>query len=470
MTDRWGIAARTAGALCVVAAATGVGVQHPPIGSTLITLIVLLYLTRRLDGWRRLFAITITLLVAATSTQPQLAAGSFYLRYAALGLLVVLTFAASPSRPQSRSGLPAQVLIGALWAAAALATLSSMWSVSPTHTLQQAAAMLLFVALIHGLVLRRWVDRSRIAGDLGVAYVVLTVSIIVSLAAAFGGVDSAWAFDGRLQGIYANPNLTGLLCAVTLPLGWAVYRQTRRRPVLLGFVPVAVALVLTESRTALLATVVGAVWAIARHGAGSVARLAGASAAVVGVSYLAGATALVVQAEWVGSLTQRFTDPAGGDYSSGRTGAWHAAVQLWGDQPVVGYGYSAGPRLFELTRGADLFGSAVNYVHNSYLQWLLELGLVGAVPLGAALTVCMWVVLRAPLAGVGGGLVWLVAVGLLVQVTESAMFGLGQPYPYVFWLAVAAAATRPLSGRHRAAGGAAGLHGAEVGRVPAGAS
>ncbi|MEU1399475.1 hypothetical protein ABZ403_25855, partial [Micromonospora zamorensis] len=41
--------------------------------------------------------------------------------------------------------------------------------------------------------------------------------------------------------------------------------------------------------------------------------------------------------------------------------------------------------------------------------------------------------------GADAGLVWLVVTGLLIQVTESAMFGTGQTYPYVFWTVVAAA-------------------------------
>jgi O-antigen ligase len=79
----------------------------------------------------------------------------------------------------------------------------------------------------------------------------------------------------------------------------------------------------------------------------------------------------------------------------------------------------------------------VSVVHNSYLQLLLELGLAAVAPLALLLLAVGRVALRAPVRRADSGLVWLVVTGLLIQVTESAIFGTGQTYPYVFWFVVA---------------------------------
>ncbi|MEU4714746.1 O-antigen ligase family protein [Micromonospora purpureochromogenes] len=439
MMNRWAVGALFIGAACLVAITTGYALNNPVIAVIASLAAVAAYLSLRLDGWRRLFAITVILLLCASSNIPALVELSFYPRYVAVACLVAWTFLEHGSgRANRRPNHWSQLLVGALWGAAGLATLSSIWSLTPLHTLQQGIALLLLAALVHALILRRWTDQTRIAKDLGTASALLSVSFTVSLVYGFSGGTLGWSFSDRFQGFYANPNMLGIMCALAIPLGWTVYRQSRRRVHLLGIAPAVLALALSESRTALLATLVGAAWVVFRHGIGPLSRIAGLAALAVAMVYFFNAASLITGSPWVRELTARFTDPEGGDLSNQRTEAWQAAVDLWKTRPSLGFGYSAGSHLFEQTREDELFDVSINLVHNSYLQWLLELGVAGGSLLILLISACTWAVVRASVAGINSGLVWLIVTGLLIQVTESAMFGLGQPYPYLFWLAAAA--------------------------------
>ncbi|MGN9777931.1 O-antigen ligase family protein [Micromonospora sp. H33] len=190
--------------------------------------------------------------------------------------------------------------------------------------------------------------------------------------------------------------------------------------------------------TALLAVAIGGCWALARGGLPATARAIGIAVPVALTTYFLGGFDHLRNAGWVDSLAGRFITPDGSDVLTHRPVAWQLTTDLLGARPAEGYGYAVTGSLFEAIRQSDFFDFPVNSVHNSYLQWLLELGVVGGPALLLVVAVCLWAVIRGRLAGIGAGLVWLVVAGLLVQTMESAMFGTGQPYPYVFWLGVAA--------------------------------
>jgi exopolysaccharide production protein ExoQ len=447
VVDRLGLVALLVGGACLTALTAAFAVDDPLIAAGVTVLLVALYLTRRLDGFRRLLAVATLLLICASSNVPSLVSFSFHARYLAVGCLVVWTLIVRSHRIR-RADHWTRLFVTALWATAGLAMLSSVWSITPLHTLQQAIALLLLAALAHAVLRRRWVDPAAVAGDLHVVYVVLSMSVVVSLALGIVGHPSATSFNDRFQGLYANPNMLSIICALTIPLGWAIYRQSRKRTQLLGIVPAVIALPLTESRTALVAVLVGALWTVLRHGVGPLARLATLAVAGVGFAYLFNMVPSVVGSSWVQTFAARFTDPDNGDLSNGRTQIWQAAVELWQSRPTLGFGYASGIYLFEETRHDGFFDVSVNLVHNSYLQWLLELGVIGVAPLLLLLLAAVRAVLLAPMSALNSGLVWLIVTGLLIQVTESTMFGMGQPYPYVFWLAVAGVLVGTRSGRH----------------------
>ncbi|MGW0213430.1 O-antigen ligase family protein [Micromonospora chokoriensis] len=447
MVDRLGLVALVVGAACLTAVTTALTVDKPIVAAGVAFLLVALYLTRRLDGFRRILAVATLLLIFASSNMPSLVSFSFYARYVAVGCLILWAFN-SRRRTTRHTDSRAKLFVGALWATAGLATLSSVWSISPLHTLQQAVALLLLAALAHVLLRRRWVEPGAVAADLHVVYVLLSLSLVVSLGYGITGAAAATSFNDRFQGVYSNPNMLSIICALTIPLGWALYQQSRKRTQLLGIAPAVIALPMTESRTALIAVVVGGLWVVLRHGAGPVARLLVVTVGGVGLAYLFGVLPSVVGSTWAQTFAARFTDPDNGDLSNGRNQTWQAAVELWQSRPTLGFGYASGIHLFEQTRQNGFFDVSVNLVHNSYLQWLLELGVIGIAPILVLLFVALRGVLLAPIGALNSGLVWLIVTGLLIQVTESTMFGMGQPYPYVFWLAVAGVLVRTSSARH----------------------
>ncbi|MEU6204053.1 O-antigen ligase family protein [Micromonospora musae] len=444
-----------AAGLVTVGTAAGYAGSKPALAAVIALGALIALSARRLDGWQRVYSVTVVLMLCAASNVEVLTRFSFHARYVAVTALVVWTFVTgTQGRRSLRSlGRPARWLIGGLWAAAALAVCSTAWSVNRMETLQQSIALGLLAALVHAMITRRWADPRVIGKDLGIAYVLLVLCFTASLAYDVLGGENSRTYGGRLQGIFANPNTLSVLCAMSIPVGWSLYRRSQRPLALAGIVPAVVALVLSESRTALLAVAIGGFWVLARSGLGAMVRCVCAVALTVTALQLFGGFGLLRGAEWANGLADRFTAPEGGDVSNGRIFAWQLTLDFWEARPGVGYGYAAGPSLFESTRQSDFFDFQGNSVHNSYLQWVLELGLAGAAVLLLLGLACLVVVFRGNLHGVGSGLVWLVVTGLLVQLTESAMFGTGQPYPYLFWLAVAAALAhtghvRPAGPRH----------------------
>ncbi|WP_420118026.1 O-antigen ligase family protein [Micromonospora sp.] len=441
MGNRVGQLCLVVGAVLAVVVTTVASVTVPliAVGAVALLLLALFALAQQMDGWRWLLGLTMALLVCASSKLPGLVEASFYPRYAAVAALIVWALGA-PGRTVAQVDPWTRLLVGALWAMAGLATVSFTWSVVPLETLQRGVALLLLAALVHVLVRRRWPDRAVMLADLRMVYLVLSGSALISLGVGFtdGTLVAALSRTDRFEGLYNNPNMLSIVCALTTPLGWAVYRQSRRRVELLGMVPAVACLLLSQSRTGLIAVLAGACWVVLRNGLGRVVRLGAGLAVGLLVAYLFNLLPVLFTGPWVRQLMLRFTDPTGGDLSNGRTEMWQATVDLWWqNRPTLGFGYASRNHLFALASLDESFGTGVSVVHNSYLQLLLELGLAAVAPLVLLLLAVGRVALRSPVRRADSGLVWLVVTGLLIQITESAIFGTGQTYPYVFWCVVA---------------------------------
>jgi O-antigen ligase len=63
---------------------------------------------------------------------------------------------------------------------------------------------------------------------------------------------------------------------------------------------------------------------------------------------------------------------------TGRLTWWEAALQAWAEHPWTGYGYGAGGRFVAL---ASTGANRTSNVHNGYLETLVGVGLIGAIPL-----------------------------------------------------------------------------------------
>ena len=124
--------------------------------------------------------------------------------------------------------------------------------------------------------------------------------------------------------------------------------------------------------------------------------------------------------------------------SSGRSQAWAGALHTWERRPVAGYGFGTEERAF--VDRYYFFDSGLP--ENSYIGALLQLGLVG---LALLLTAALWALRRFRLSPPAAALL---AGGLVLGVTQSYLFAVGNDATIPVWLAwfmLAAAAAR--SGR-----------------------
>jgi exopolysaccharide production protein ExoQ len=404
---------------------------------------------RHLDAYRVCLVITITLLICSSSSQAALVHVVFYPRYVAAALLAYFALRSEPLSASGRGGvsLTGRRFLGALTAAVAIGFLSTVWSAAPWITFQQSIALALLVATMRGLVVRRWPGGHRMIGDLTVLHVVVTAGCVLSLIVVLVQHAGGWSLAARTGGVFDNPNFLGFFSALGVPLAWGLFRATRRRAYLLGGAAAAVCVLLSQSRTAALSVLIGAVWLVIRRGPQM------AVAVMVGLAYAAAVVVLGgmgIVATITGPIVARFaTAGEPGGMLTYRTDAWHDAWSQWALEPLVGYGYSAGPAVFSASRADGLLTFDADLVHNSYLQWFFETGLVGLMPLTVLVAVCVSLVCRTDSTSLGAGLVWAIVTGLCVQLTESAMFGTGQPYPLMFWQCVAAACALTPPGRVR---------------------
>jgi O-antigen ligase len=403
-------------------------------------------------AWRWAYSITLALMLSAASSQPILRTASFYPRYAALALLAVITFQGHRQGKVTVKlmAYPARLLTHGMFLAAAIAALSTAWSVDLLMTAQQTIALTSLAVTLYALVSRRWADRDAVTGDLAVAF--WTLAAFFSLGLAGGsvgltGTQSAAGFDGfelidfRFQGLAANPNMLAILCTPVIPLGWYLYRRSHSVWYLAGTTPAVVSLLMSQSRTGVLAVSSAGLLILLRRGHRTFLRSTIVAGISVSLGYLSGIAQKIGSSNLVSEFTARFESSAGGGALNGRAQAWAETISLAWERPATGYGYAAGPSLFQQLRASGDLAFGRDVVHNSYLQWILETGVLGLPALAAVTFACVvgaWSASKSPETA---GLAWGLIAGLLMQGTESAMLGTGQAYPIVFWVMVAAAGT-----------------------------
>lgn len=322
---------------------------------------------------------------------------------AKLGAVVVLAAWLTRSAFAARQRIAPTPIAWAL-GCAALALLGGLaWSTDPRHGLDLALGFSLLAGLC--LVLNQLVDLRRLRPALvatGWVYVcVLAASLALAWWAPSGG--------GRFTGFSLNPNEWALMVVVPLCPFIAIFRAERGWVAALGIgaavLLAGASVVATESRAGLVALIACApviAWIAGRRlalaGAGLVVVAAVVAALTVDLSSLTDRLAALV----AGGLME--LDGSVRDRAIAQRVAWQAFV----DAPWLGIGAGA----FD-DRSLVLSGGQIDIgTHNTYLQILAELGLVGAaafatVPIAVVGTI-VGVLRRAP-----GPLLRGLAIGLL---------------------------------------------------------
>lgn len=297
--------------------------------------------------------------------------------FVAYGLIGLAAAAVCRSRPWNVRPLAATLLVClVVWA-----MLSVTSSYEPELTYRRLAAT--------GLLLLGSVGFARMLRPnelLAVSLVTFALFVANSLLLDLGAGGRPWDSDYRFAGTL-HPNIQaaycGLLClaAFSQPVGFGQRWITRS---LLAFG--LVMLVQTQSRTAVLAVLIGLmmVFLVRLRPAFRWAAGAGlASLASLGVMVIAslgdGGRAQLRDAMLLGR-----TEQAGS--LTGRVPLWEQLSEYLWDRPLTGYGYET---FWTPDRIADVMKTqewALQSAHNGYLDFTLQLGLVG-LALGVALVI-----------------------------------------------------------------------------------
>lgn len=210
----------------------------------------------------------------------------------------------------------------------------------------------------------------------------------------------------RLQGVMGHPNALGPVAALGLVL--TVWRRKQRLAV---GIPFLVALVATDSLTAILAVPVAliALWYFS----------APYRSPRIGWILVACATIVSVAAPFLpGANSDQFPIAESLMTLTGRTTAWTHAVDAWRRSPVVGNGPTVFGEGFREISGLTWFGHA----HNQFLQTLAEAGLVGLTLL-IALVVVLFRKALVVADNTAGLSVAIVSIFFLRMLTETPLRG-----------------------------------------------
>jgi len=231
---------------------------------------------------------------------------------------------------------------------------------------------------------------------------------------------------GQLSGLTPHPNALGPLAATALVLELAPLG--RRRLWLVHVAAAFTVLMLAQSRTALIAAVLGLMFLRSTHRSIRPMRWIAAGVAMVGTG------ALLLSPPLAGLMTQAFT---GGDLQTlnGRTAVWRYAYNQFLADPIVGFG----PNLFD-TNGpeaaAGAFPTWAGQAHNQILQTLGETGVIGMVAVTAF--VCFLLATAAKrsivLAGISSALVAILLTRFATEAPLATIGGYDASFALLFFL------------------------------------
>jgi O-antigen ligase len=208
-------------------------------------------------------------------------------------------------------------------------------------------------------------------------------------------IDTATQTDGRLQGGAGDPNYLAAGLIPALILAAALFATTRNAGARLGLAAVmavlAVGFAATESRGGLIAAIVlvPSAFVLYKRRRGAVVAVAALMVTLTGLAFAA------TPGSW-----ERITNFDGG--GNGRSELWGVGWEITKEHPFVGVGlnnfraesyrYVRRPGNLEYV---DLIAEKPKVVHNAYLQFLVEAGIVGLALFVAVALACLAAAWRA---------------------------------------------------------------------------
>jgi len=187
--------------------------------------------------------------------------------------------------------------------------------------------------------------------------------------------------SGRFTGWVDNPNTLAMLCLPLFP--FLLLYSIKNKSISIGSPRVLLAMLafiimLTGARSVLAASVVATI-VIVSYQKGGKDRLV--------LLAILGALAVTFVGFEIQSFVENFsTFQRSGDLAlSGREKVWALAIMLIDQNPYFGYGFDSEGALIKQYHEL-LLGHQGKVIHNSYLSYVISIGLIGAIPL-------VWIIL-----------------------------------------------------------------------------
>ena len=305
---------------------------------------------------------------------------------------------------------------------------SAVVAKASSGTYEQWGLLVLIIAFLLVTIAKRWHQETLIRKDMVSVFAALTLLNVAGIVAKFAGL--AWATDpdfGRFRGIFSNANYAGMTASLGIAL--AIYLVPTRPAgrgkfwYLFSLSVFIIALMLSGSRGSMLALGIGIVaWLVSRHGAKYIIP---ACLFLVPLGAIAWWAFPSFTEQIQASFDRTFQRS---DITSGRSDIYYLLLDIWRENPIFGIGYRA-------TEELDVTGGLT--AHNVYLSMLVETGILGF----SAFALVILVILRAGRKRKTMSLFVPAFVILIVEVTESSLFGFGGPTALAFWMILGAYAS-----------------------------
>jgi exopolysaccharide production protein ExoQ len=271
--------------------------------------------------------------------------------------------------------------------------LSITWSIDPGLSVRRVVYLFLMLLFSAGCAVRMSpFSLSAFAASIPAAAIVPGV-----LAELAYGKFRPFSGGYRFMGTAVHPNVEGATLAVAFVIfcwmSWLT-RSTLRKVYLASTIYVGVFLVMTGSRTSLIAAVLG----IAVSGCLVFARdHRHLAASAVGCLCLAFAGGLAMYA-WLSpqsskpllaSMVERASDSSDTSSLNGRTSLWETLGVYIAERPWRGYGYGSFWTPQHIEDVSQEEGWAIEEAHSAYLDQLLAIGILGVVAYILLLVSCL---------------------------------------------------------------------------------
>lgn len=278
--------------------------------------------------------------------------------------------------PVLASPIPALfVLLGGL------AFLSAAWSLTPAYTLASAMGFMAYLFLAAMVVRDLSLDRTIL-----VILSCLSAFVVLSMIGGILTPDISWMppsveeTEYRLQGYAGHPNglgqITGIFMIFTII---AARRRLISRGTLVILMSTAIAVISLAGSRTILGAVLFAWLVVALRGGRYAFPMIFTGVILLGAVLLMAGMGMLADLEVLFSGLSRTGSPNEIMTLTGRTEIWTVALEKIAQRPLFGWGYNATEALISGSFGKAFYGNPVN-AHNTYLQLLLSLGMIGAAP------------------------------------------------------------------------------------------